>query len=276
MELIEKALAKARKQQESGRSRMVRAPAVPAPEETSAPNPVSIDRIEYTQTRVEESAAQSWARSRLVAADSHGAIADVFRMLRTKVLQQMRDKGWRTLAIAGATPGVGKSTVAANLALSMALDANQTVLLVDADMRKPQVASYLGIHAEYGLGDYLTSDVPLEQVLVNPGIPRLVVLPGKGSYANSAELLASKKMLALVDELRNRYDSRMVVFDLPPLLRTSDALAFMPHFDCSVLVVEDGGNTAEDLVESQRLLQNTNFLGWVLNKAAKLPGGYYY
>lgn len=273
MELIEKALAKARAEAPKTATEAP-APAVP-PSSPQQPVHSDLAAISYSRTAVSGDAADVWVRNRLVAhLSDHNA--DLFRILRAKILQPMRENGWRTLAVVGATAGVGKSTMAANIALSIALDANQTVLLVDADLRKPRVASYFGLQVQKGLGDYLSGQATVEEVLVNPGVERLVILPSCGSYSNSTELLGSRKMSELVQELRSRYESRIVMFDLPPLLASGDALSFLPQFDCALLVVENGGNTAVELQEARRLLQKTNLLGWVLNKADAGMGGYYY
>jgi capsular exopolysaccharide synthesis family protein len=294
MELIEKALAKARAQQEAaqenaGSATGLKPPASPAVAEdagsqahmpsqpgarTTSDTP--LDDIRYVKTKVELAKQSHWIENRLVAANANDQTADVFRILRTKVLLPMRENGWQTVAIVGATPGVGKTTVASNLALSIALDSNQSVLLVDADLRRPKVADYFGIKVEHGLAEYLASKADLGDLLVNPGVERLVVLPSRGSAQNSTELLSSRRMQELLPELRNRYASRIVIFDLPPLLATGDALSFLHNFDCALLVVENGRNTAEELQEAKRLMQGTNFLGWVLNKGDAGSGSGYY
>jgi len=141
-------------------------------------------------------------------------------------------------------------------------------LLVDADLRHPSVHGYFGIDAEYGLSDYLTTDKPLSELLVHPGeIPGLVILPGGKPLANSAEMLNSPKMARLVEDLKARYPSRIVLFDLPPLLSAADALAFSPYVDAALLVVEDGKTQAEDAKQALDLLRGTNVIGTVLNKS---------
>jgi capsular exopolysaccharide synthesis family protein len=283
MELIEKALAKARAEAPKT------PPAGPVPppiadERAGAAVAVnsgvdnartSLEGISYSRTRVSPASSSAWPENRLVA-HLNDRTSDLFRILRTKVLQQMRDNNWRTLAVVGATAGVGKSTIAANLSLSIALDSNQTVLLVDADLRKPRLATYFGVTSDKGLGDYLDGKVELPDVLLNPGVERLVLLPSVGSYANSTEMLGSRKMSELVTELKARYETRLLICDLPPLLASGDALGFLPQFDCALLVVQNGGNTAAELTETRRLLAKTNLLGWILNKAEPgLSGGYY-
>jgi protein-tyrosine kinase len=294
VELIEKALAKARAKQEAGKQAVpamakqppaaeVYAPAVGSSAETAREDSpgrraqATLDAIRYVRTRVQRVDQGHWLANRLVAANAADKVADIFRILRTKVLLPMRENGWQTLAVVGATPAVGKTTIASNLAMSIALDANQSVLLVDADLRRPKVASYFGLRPEIGLGEVLAGSASIESALLNPGIERLVVLPSVGSLQNSTELLSSLRMQELLPELRNRYASRIVIFDLPPLLATGDTLAFLHNFDCALLVVENGRNTAEELLETKRLLQGTNFLGWVLNKGdSGSVGGYYH
>ena len=97
--------------------------------------------------------------------------------------------------------------IAANLAVGISQEVNQTVLLLDLDLRRPKIAKYFGLNPEFGVRDYLIDDVPLSKIFVNPGMERLVLLPGKGSVADSSELLTTPKALALVDEIKNRYES---------------------------------------------------------------------
>ncbi|HEY8555187.1 MAG TPA: hypothetical protein VIL43_11690, partial [Burkholderiales bacterium] len=129
---------------------------------------------------------------------------------------------------------------------------------------------YFGFDVEFGLRDHLQDGVPVERILVHPEIRRLVVLPGSTPLVNSSEMLASPVMLRLVQELKRRYPSRIVVFDLPPVLTTDDVLAFAPYLDCALLVLEEGKTLREDAARAAHLLQaaNHNLIGSVLNKAA--------
>jgi Mrp family chromosome partitioning ATPase len=152
--------------------------------------------------------------------------------------------------------------------------------MVDADLRHPKMHTYFNLHPEFGLSDYLTKDVPISDMLINPqDIPHFVMLPGGNALSNSSEMLSSPKMSQLVDELKNRYPSRIVIFDLPPLLSVADAIAFSPYVDAALLVIEDGETTEDDVKSSLELLGATNVIGTVLNKAhiteedkARIPG----
>jgi Mrp family chromosome partitioning ATPase len=125
-----------------------------------------------------------------------------------------------------------------------------------------------GIEAKTGLGDYLLNDVPLNEMLINPDLDRLVILPAGKEMLNSTEMLRSPKMIRLVNELKTRYPSRIIIFDLPPLLIQADTLGFSPYVDCVLLVVDEGHTKTEELKHAATLLKDINVLGTVLNKAS--------
>lgn len=227
----------------------------------------SVAEIKYKQTRVVHLNPQHLEKNRIVSFSKSDSRTVSFDRLRTQVLRTMRDYGWRTLAITSPTASCGKTTVALNLALSIAHQTEQTVLLADFDLRDPQIAEYLGLPEAASLVDYLNGDIPLSQVFVNPGIPRLTLLPNHKAVLNATETLMTKRMQNMVVDIRDRYESRMVIFDLPPLLTTDDALAFLPQVDCVLLVVASGQTTKSEVRDSVRLLQNNYVLGSVLNKA---------
>lgn len=202
--------------------------------------------------------------------------ADIFRVLRTNILKQLRENNWNSFAITSATLGAGKTFISVNLAIAIAMEGNQSILLVDADLRRPSIAKYLGLQGEWGLVDYLKGDVSLEDILINPGIERLVILPGAGPNNNISELISSRKMVNLIKEIKSRYESRIIIFDIPPLFAADDALLFMPHIDAALLVVEDGKNTSDELQHSMYILEQTNLLGLVVNKSRQPIPTYQY
>jgi Mrp family chromosome partitioning ATPase len=158
----------------------------------------------------------------------------------------------------------------------MARKAQHTVLLVDADLRNPQVRSYLGFHAEMGLSHYLEDNVPLSQLLINPGIPKMIVLPAGKPLLRSTEILGSPKMERLVREMKTRYPERYVIFDCPPLLSVPDSLVFSSYVDGIVLVVEADKTPREQITKSIELLKDKPLLGLALNKGRGSFKGYYY
>lgn len=237
----------------------------------------SIDGVEYSQTRVYEPDLDHFERNRIVAYSKMNRHSAYFDMLRTQILSKMDEKGWRTLAIVSVTPENGKTMVAINLAMSIAHNDNKTAILVDFDLRRPKVASYLGIPHGKSLNEVLGGEATIPEAMVNPGLPKFVVLPANRPVAKSSEILSSNKVLALVQELRERYPERIVIFDLPPLLYADDAISILPAIDCVLLVVGNGMVAKSELDEGLRYLQTCNVVGTVLNKAdVNVRDGYYY
>lgn len=209
---------------------------------------------------------------RIVSLNNYSAESEAFRMLRTKILKQLRENNWNSFAITAPTQDAGKTTVAVNLAIAMSMDVNQSVLLVDLDLRHPKVHWYFGLDNEVGLRDYFLSDKPLADILVNPGIERLTLLPGRGQAIGSSEILSGPKMKALVNELNNnRSQSRIIIYDLPPVLATDDVLSAIGFYDALLLVVEEGKNQPDEVKQTLTILSGKKMLGTVLNKSQNPP-----
>jgi protein-tyrosine kinase len=227
--------------------------------------------IVYTRTRSLDIPLSVLRQRRVMAAYDKGPFVDAFKILRTQVMQRLREHDWNVLGVTSPGHGEGKTLTAVNLAVSLAMETAQTVLLVDANLRNPSVHEVFGLDDCPGLAEYLLDDELLEDLLVHPGIGRFVLLPGGRAISNSTEILTSPKMLALVEELKHRYPSRIVIFDLPPLLHTADVIAFSPYTDALLLVVEEGKTTAEEVQRALSLVKNSRpVLGTVLNKAGQL------
>jgi capsular exopolysaccharide synthesis family protein len=270
MDRIKKALDKSRSKRRQSPLQRVQV-AVDSKSETDH----AFEQIDYTQTRHIKVPQGVLSENRLIAGNRTDPRATSFRMLRTQVLHALRENGWTSLGITGPSKGTGKSLVAANLAISISHEVNQTVLLVDVDLRRPSIHKYFDFEPEQGLLDYLQGDASLENLLVNPAFQRLVLLPGRGATTESSELLSSPRMINLVKELKSRYESRIIIFDMPPLLDLDDAMVFLPNVDSALLVVENGRNTQSEVQKSMRLLGSTNLIGTVLNKADEEVRDYY-
>lgn len=225
------------------------------------------DDIQYTETRRVELHDAVLEKNRVIAGRHEDQRVEAYRQLRTRVLQTFERNGWNTLAITSPQENAGKTLTSVNLAFSLAEEVNQTVLLVDLDLRKPNVHTTLGVELEWGLIDVVEGRTKLEQTLFNPCKPRLVVLPGKPLGRHSSEILTSPKMKNLLHDITTRYESRLVIFDLPPLLRNDDALKFIPLADATLMVVEEGVNTPDEVERCIHLMENANFIGTILNKA---------
>ena len=230
--------------------------------------------FDYTHTRRLE-LSSSYLQKHRVISSPDDPVAEHYKVLRTRLIQSMRANGWQTLGITSPTEGVGKTLTAINLAISLAREVNQTVLLVDLDLRQPKIHRYLFSEELPGIADYLVADGPLQNFLVNPGIERLIVLPGGRVVQHSSELLSSPRMVALAKELKERYRKRFILYDLPPVLACDDVVAFSPCFDAALMVVEDGVTEKEQLADAIRMLDEWPLLGTVLNKARQQSSGGY-
>jgi capsular exopolysaccharide synthesis family protein len=268
MEKIKQAIEKAR--QQSGEKAELPRPAAVSPAPTS-----EIGEISYRQTRVVKLNPRHLEKHRIVALNKSDLSSVSFDLLRTQVLQKMEEQGWRTLAIVSPVPECGKTVVAINLAISIAHHTNKTAILVDFDLRKPKVAEYLGLPDGPSLNEVLEGDADASEAFVNPGMPKLVVMPAARPIRKSAEMLASAKVKQLVSDLRDRYKERVVIFDLPPLLSVDDAIAVLPQIDCVLMVVGNGMVTKHEMEESLRHLHTTHLLGVILNKAEEQRQSYY-
>ena len=261
MERIKQALERARAERQGQPA------STPAPE-TPAHAPAA--EITYSQTRNIEVSKAALRKNRVITGFDPCDFTDAYKMLRTQVLQRLNENNWNVLAVTSPGNGEGKSLTALNLAASIAMEINHTVLLVDANLRHPSLHEHLSLPDDPGLNDYLTKDAPLSELLVHPkGIDHLTFLPAGAAMLNSAEMLNSPKMSHLVDELKNRYAGRIIVFDLPPVLSAADALAFAPYVDAALLVVEEGRTSRHEVENALDLLSSTNVLGTVLNKASQ-------
>ncbi|MGB5338415.1 MAG: CpsD/CapB family tyrosine-protein kinase [Gammaproteobacteria bacterium] len=193
--------------------------------------------------------------------------AESYRLLRTQILRRFRENNWNTLAITSPREGAGKTLTAINLAICMAREITCTVLLVDANLRQPRMMKHLGLSERKGLSDFLTEDMSVSDLLVqSDSYNDLVILPGGQPLDNSAEMLNSPKMWQLVRDMKAGSDHRIIIFDLPPMLPTADALAFSPQVDAALLVIEDGVTVKPDLERTVAMLDCTSIVGTVLNK----------
>jgi protein-tyrosine kinase len=215
--------------------------------------------------------------NRIITGDDNDIHSHAYKVLRTRIWQQMRSNGWSTLGVTSANPGEGKTLTAINLAISMSrMEVGRTVILVDLDMRRPRMHKYFGFWPEYGVHDYLQGGVPLEDIIVNPGIGDMMLVPGNVPVMNSSEILSSPRMPRLLQEIKVRFPSRLIIFDLPPVLATDDVLVLAPSIDALLLVVEEGKSKIKDIRHTMELLKDRKLLGTVLNKSEESTQVYGY
>ena len=228
--------------------------------------------IDYTTTRVLPDALSRLQRTHGVVRVDRSELAETFKMLRSQLLQRLRADGQSVLAVTSPRAIAGKSLTAVNLALTLAAEIDSTVLLVDADLSGQGLQALFGLEGQAGLSEHLSQGVAISELLINPGVPRLVLLPaGAGSTLQSAELLGTRSAHSLVHEIKHRYRDRFVIVDLPPLLDTADALAFLPLADTTLLVVEEHRTAIADIEAANELLAPFNLVGAVLTQPSQKP-----
>ncbi len=229
--------------------------------------------ITYTQTRVVNVPPNVLEQARIVTSrDQHDAVANAYKVLRTQVLQRLVARDWRTVAVVSPAAGEGKTLTAINLGLHLASTRSHTALLVDADWRRPSVHRYFGYTPTRDVYDCVRGHCAVDEALINPGVPRFCVLPCREPVPEASEQLAG--LGSFVKELADRYSNRIVLFDLPPLLATDDAMSFLPLVDCALLVVEEGRTQRADIIRSIELIGPERLLGTVLNKSSQPPPRY--
>jgi protein-tyrosine kinase len=251
------------------------APSAPAPvSEDSRAERIALNR-EFSLGAVESVARLpvDWTalkEQRVVATHDLQPAGHAYRMLRTQILQRSRAHGLATLGVVSATNGEGKTLTAINLALSLAAEPNQVVMLLDLDLRRPAVARTLGLNIERGLESWFGGDEPTKNVCYGlEGVERFFVLPTVRPMSGSSEVLAGLATRKLFNELKGRDPGRLLIVDLPPILLSDDALMVAPLLDGVVLVVNERRTRREDLVRVVELLGNTRIVGTVLNRASQ-------
>jgi protein-tyrosine kinase len=210
---------------------------------------------------------EAMERNHILLGVSDMAVARAYKILRTRVLHRLHANNWHSIGITGTAAGEGKSLTAVNLALALAQDVNTWVFLVDLDLQRSQVASYLGMSIDYGITDYLTGQAELDQIIYDIGVKRLAVVPNARQVEQSSEFLSSPRMAELVDSL---------TAETPPLLVSDDVLAFGGQADSHLLVVSQGHTARRTLLNAKETLAEMNVIGVVLNRSTERNDSPYY
>jgi non-specific protein-tyrosine kinase len=220
----------------------------------------------YTQSEAIKLDPQILERNRCLLYLESGREAESFRVLRTQLLQRTRDSGANTIMVTSALPGEGKTITAINLAIAIAREFQNTVLLVDGDLRKQSVHKYLGCKGEKGLIDHLVGNTPLSELITWPGIEKMTLISGGILHHESAEILGSPRMQELVPSMKGRYADRYIIFDMPPILTGADVLTMTPLVDKVIVVVQAGKTSMDDVKKALQYLPSEKILGLVLNR----------
>jgi protein-tyrosine kinase len=206
---------------------------------------------------------------RVIAHDSADPRSASYDMLRTQVLRTMDSVDRNVLAITSPTAGCGKTLTAINLALSIVRQADRSVLLIDMDIQKAQVARCLGLKFENGLLSVLEDRKTLASALIRTRVGKsgLIVLPTEIAAFGSSDWMTSQAMALLFQQIRRELQSHIIIVDLPPMLYRDGVMAILPHIDGVLLVAAMGTSTVPEIQDCSKYLQATEVVGYVLNKA---------
>lgn len=210
-------------------------------------------------------------------------IASEFRVVKRPILRNVYDKSAapveraNLVMVTSSLPGEGKTFVAVNLAISMAMELDTTVLLVDADVARPSVLQRLGLDPAPGFMDLLSDpSLALGDVLLRTNIERLSILPAGKSSGRATELLASVQMNRLLDDLGSRYADRILLFDTPPLLPSTESAVLASHMGQLVMVVEAERTAHQVVARAMATVETCPVVLPLLNKTSRTDVGNYY
>jgi Mrp family chromosome partitioning ATPase len=246
------------------------------------PAMVGSDALGFTDTLVHQLPVHALdparrERERILEPGAGGEFGAPYKLLRTQVMRRLQELSANTLAVLSPFKGEGKTLTAINLAIAIAADHNHTALLVDLDLRNPSVHKRLGFEPRCGIEDCLQQRRPIYEAMIKlKDYERLTVLPARAAVEQSSELLSTQRMAELVQELKSRYLNRILVFDLPPVLVTDDALAFSRHVQAGLLVVTEGRTARDGVTYSLTMLNKLPIVGTVLNRSSERADRYYY
>jgi protein-tyrosine kinase len=201
-------------------------------------------------------------------------LAEEFRLIKRPLIDNAMGKGptqikdGNLIMVTSALPSEGKTFTASNLAMSIAMELNNTVMLVDADVARPNLLKVMGLPPSRGLMDLLVDDsVDLAQVLLRTNVEKLTILPSGTPHPRATELLASDAMIRLLEDMANRYSDRIIIFDSPPLLVTTEARTLASHMGQVVIVVKAEGTSRTDVMHALATLETCPVKLMLLNQA---------
>lgn len=198
--------------------------------------------------------------------DPSSVVSEQYRKLKSGLVRISSDDTFHNLImVTSSLSGEGKSLTSVNLAVSMAQEFDLTVLLIDADLRRPNIHTLLGFDSSQGLSDCLLSGVDISDVIVKTDIDKLSVIPAGCAVENPLELITSKKMQELMEEIKHRYKDRYVIIDTTPLLPFAESRILAHLVDGIVLVIHEGVTQQATILEAKELLKGCPVLGVVLN-----------
>ncbi|MGH8769699.1 MAG: XrtA-associated tyrosine autokinase [Burkholderiales bacterium] len=269
---------------------------MPRPSESPARNDASIARAlgrepasaaEPMKTAVSRHCDINLAKLReagmITPEDVKSQIAEEFRIIKRPLIMNAfqgsaaATRNRNLIMVTSSFPGEGKSFCSINLAISIAMEMDHRVLLVDADVAKPSLPGFLGLDADRGLLDVLLdSSLSLPEVMIKTNVEKLTVLPAGRGHRHATELLASEAMNRLLQDMASRYRDRIIIFDSPPLLATTESRVLAGRVGQILMVVESEKTTQEALRDALQQIQSCELISLLLNKSKAYSGADYY
>ena len=192
-------------------------------------------------------------------------VTEQFRRLRTHILKAGAAKAPKTILITSAMSGEGKSLIAINLAIIIAVELNSHALLVDCDLRNPSISRWFGMTEKKGLSNYLIGEAEIPEILQKTSVDKLTLMCGGTIQENPVELISSEKMKNLIQDLKSRYDDRYIIIDSSPLLATTEPTVLNDMADAILLVVKSGDTPRETIQQALKLVDKNKVMGIILN-----------
>ena len=206
------------------------------------------------------------ARNRIVTFADTDPAHTTFDMIRTKILRVLRQNGWTSVGITSPTSGCGKTTACLNIAFSLAHQPDVKTVLVDLDLRRPAVASHIGLTQPQSMASVLQGTRPVAENFVRYG-DNLAIGTNTTGMRSAAEILLNAATTRGVASIKAAFQPDVILYDLPPMLQSDDVMAFLPHLDCVLLIAAAERSRLDEVDKcEQELAEQTQVLGVVLNK----------
>lgn len=260
MERIQVAIAKAR----AARNAELAA-ATPRRAQRGAIHPLPDTATAWNDLQIFTPDSKALENSR-INSNAKGAEGAAFDVLRTRIFKLMQANGWKRLAITSPTAGCGKSTIALNLGFNISRPTDMSAILVEIDMRRPSLATKIGLRNRHSVAKVLSGVSTPEQNMVRVGNSRFGLLSNHAPVPNPSDLFQIAEVGHVLKDIETTYAPSVTLFDMPPLLVNDDTIAFLQHVDCVLLVAAAEQTTIAEIDSSEKeLAEYTNVIGVTLN-----------
>ena len=208
---------------------------------------------------------EGWDPRLKLSTDPQSPFFESFRHLRFPILYSSSNRQYKTLLVTSAVPSEGKGFVCANLGIALSQDMEHQALIVDGDLRRPAMARLFGLSSNPGLVEHLRDNVELSRLIQKSGHPKLSILPSGRPPRNPSELLSSGRMVSFINELAERHEDRIILFDSPPGVVASETIFLAKHLDGVILVIRHGTAKRELVRDFVNSIGREKIVGVVYN-----------